>query len=269
MSELEAHGTVTRGTESVLIHHPVAEHPMPCRRQAPRDGPLALGVLGRNVPKKGLHHAIRALSTDAGGGWRLVIAGPACDEQYGRELRILAGSLGVEDRVRWTGYVEEKNEFFALCDVLAMPSDYEAFGMVAAEAMSRGLPVIVPRRSGVAELVDEFGAGFVMEQSDTASLAEALATLDRDRDAWQELGANGIRAVNAELTEAAFAGAMSGLYASVTGSSGGTAADLRDMNDIASTSPAGKYRYLSSKSVETSPITRKASSETVRPSKSA
>jgi glycosyltransferase involved in cell wall biosynthesis len=46
-----------------------------------------------------------------------------------------------------------KDDFFASIDVLAMPSQFESFGIVAVESMMRGVPVILSPTTGVAELV--------------------------------------------------------------------------------------------------------------------
>ena len=120
-------------------------------------------------------------------------------------LARLSRDSGVSDRVRWLGFVESVSDLFDRSDVLVMPSEYEGFGMVAAEAMAAGLPVIVPRLSGVAELVADFEAGLLIERPSESCLLEALTEFDRCRDEWPRLGRNGTRAVNELLT---FAGLL-------------------------------------------------------------
>jgi len=63
--------------------------------------------------------------------------------------------LGISDSVKFLGYVleEEQTKLYKLADVYVMPSTSEPFGITALEAMSSGVPVIISKTSGVAEIV--------------------------------------------------------------------------------------------------------------------
>ena len=87
--------------------------------------------------------------------------------------------------------------------------------MVAAEAMCYGVPVIVPRRSGVAEIVSEFEAGVVMPESSVEDLERALKTITGNPGQRREYGENGLLAANSRLTYEAYAASTSALYASL------------------------------------------------------
>ena len=63
-------------------------------------------------------------------------------------LRDLAVEEGVADRVVFAGYQYDVGHFYALMDVFALASAWEAFGLVNAEAMRCGLPVVATRRGG-------------------------------------------------------------------------------------------------------------------------
>jgi glycosyltransferase involved in cell wall biosynthesis len=217
MSELELRQTDAGPAQAVLIRHALADRPLrPRERPAPRPSEgMRIAFLGRNVPKKGIERLIRALADERAAAWRLQVAGPVGDARHARLLAELSRELGVSDRVSWLGFVESTSELFAASDVLAMPSDYEGFGMSAAEAMAAGLPVAVPRLSGIAELVAEFDAGRLIESPGEQGLVRALADLDANREDWGRLGDNGIRAVNARLSFAAFSEATGELYRSL------------------------------------------------------
>jgi glycosyltransferase involved in cell wall biosynthesis len=62
--------------------------------------------------------------------------------------------LGISQNVRFLGYVPEEDQerIYKIADVYVMPSTSEPFGITALEAMSSGVPVIVSRTSGVAEI---------------------------------------------------------------------------------------------------------------------
>jgi glycosyltransferase involved in cell wall biosynthesis len=216
MSRLEERDTDPGDRRTVLISHAVAEHSRPRDRSSEDGQALRVGFLGRNIPKKGIDRLIEAISLDPHGEWELFVAGPPGTDEFRSEQDALSRRLGVEGRVRWLGFVEDRARLFDRCDVLAMPSAYEAFGMVAAEAMSHGVPVIVPERSGVGEIVAEFEAGIVLEKGDPRELADVLARLRSDGKARQRMSDNGIRAVDQRLTYSAYAKATGELYESLS-----------------------------------------------------
>jgi glycosyltransferase involved in cell wall biosynthesis len=222
MSELEERDTFAADRTTVLISHAVCGEAVPPDRQgaagedsAGPERPLRIGFLGRNIPKKGIDRLIRSLGREPDREWQLLIAGPPGSPEFREEQDRLSDELGVGSRVSWLGFLDSRSSLFERCDVLAMPSAYEGFGMVSAEAMSHGVPVIVPRRSGVAEIVSDYGAGIVVEEPDTDHLFEALLKFDSDRSRWPEFSENGLRAVDERLTYAAYASGITRLYRSL------------------------------------------------------
>ncbi len=108
-----------------------------------RTGLQAL-FLSRIHPKKGLLNLVRAwkLAT-VPNGWRLVIAGP--DENgHQREVQALVAELGLSGQVDFPGAVDDKDKWqmYVDSDLFVLPSFNENFGIVIAEAMAAGLPVI-------------------------------------------------------------------------------------------------------------------------------
>lgn len=140
------------------------------------DSPLRVGFLGRLHPKKNLALLFEALAA-ADERIALLVAGDG-PAPYVEELRRHARDAGVARRVTWLGFVGavEKARFLSSIDVLAMPSQYESFGVAAVEAMSAGVPVIVTPTVGVADYVARYGAGSVVS-ADAAALAAALSRL--------------------------------------------------------------------------------------------
>ncbi|HTX76842.1 MAG TPA: glycosyltransferase [Terracidiphilus sp.] len=146
--------------------------------------------LGRIHPKKGTDVLIAAfaqtLAKDA--EWRLVIAGP---DQVGwkKELEARARKLGAAERITWTGTLKGKLKWgaFAASEVFVLPSHQENFGIVVAEAMACGLPVIVSNKVNLWREVVKGGAGFV----DKDTLEGTTASLAR----WSALSAGEIAAL--------------------------------------------------------------------------
>ena len=86
-------------------------------------------------------------------------------------------TLGLEERVRWTGYVsdEERVLFYNAADFFVYPSWYEGFGMPLLESMRSGCPVIASRVSAIPEVVGE--AGLLVDPSRPEELSQAILRL--------------------------------------------------------------------------------------------
>lgn len=216
MSHLEVRDTRYESVPYRLISHAVVEEEVsPKARGEREEGPLRIAFLGRNVAKKGIDRIIMAMAANREKGWQLHVAGPPGPEGFVEHCQSLSLELDVADDVHWLGFVDSRAELLDRCDVLAMPSAYEGFGMSAAEAMGHAVPVIVPKESGVAEIVSEFDSGLLLDEPTAEVLERALVEFDGDREKWPVYSRNGIRAVNERLTYGSYAAAMGELYASL------------------------------------------------------
>ena len=102
-----------------------------------------------------------------------------------------AGELGMADRLHWAGHLRDPAAAYSAADVLVHPTIYDTFGLVVAEAMGYGLPVIVSRAAGVSELIKHGESGWILETGSAAETATALAALARDSQVRQRLGEAG------------------------------------------------------------------------------
>ncbi|MDW8284323.1 MAG: glycosyltransferase family 4 protein [Myxococcales bacterium] len=114
-------------------------------------------------------------------------------------LRALAARLGVSERVRFLGRVTdaERANLLAGCDVFALPSSGEGFGIVYLEAMAHGKPCIAARAGGAPEVVLDGETGLVVP-AQTDALVEALRRL-MDPGLRARLGAAGRARVRAQF----------------------------------------------------------------------
>ena len=126
-------------------------------------------AVGRLVPEKGFHDLIEAfkrLSPDLSGDWRLVIAGDADHEdEYSRNLKVMASK---DQQVIMTGFIKGDvlRELYSNAGLFVLPSYHEGLPIVALEAMSYGLPVLVSAIPANMELVsaeDTFKPGDIAE----------------------------------------------------------------------------------------------------------
>ena len=163
----------------------------------PADEPLIL-FLSRLIPRKGADILIEAFARACPESGRLVIAGPEGESGYRAYLERRAREHGVESRVIFTGpvYDAEKNALLGDGDIFVLPSRYENFANVAAEAVASGVPVIVTNSCGIGSLVNG-QAGLVID-SDKEALTEAILNLIRDKALYERLK-EGCRRVSEKL----------------------------------------------------------------------
>jgi glycosyltransferase involved in cell wall biosynthesis len=159
--------------------------------------PLSLGprrpfivTAGRLVHQKGFDLLIEAFARSrAAAGLDLVILGEGPLEAA---LKAQAAALGVERRVRFPGFQDNPWAWFAGARLFVLPSRWEGFGNVVAEAMASGAPVLVTDCDfGPREQVDHGVNGWVTRSEDPVALAQALDTLLPDRALTAALAAAG------------------------------------------------------------------------------
>ena len=152
--------------------------------------------LGRQDSEKGIDLLLYAAAMLRRRGMKiqLAIAGPTLfGDTCARNLRTLARNLRIE--VLWGPMVsgETREHLYAASDVVVCPSIHrEPFGMVAAEAMAHGTPVIVSDQGGVAAAItdgDKRG-GLSFRAWDSGDLAEKLESLLTDENYRLSLGEN-------------------------------------------------------------------------------
>lgn len=160
----------------LTIYNGVDIPEVPCQ-----DGGYILS-LGRLVRLKGLDSLIKAMQHTK---CQLRICGEGPER---RNLERLSQRLGLTDRIDFMGWIneEEKHRMLCECRMFAIPSVHEAYGMVAAEAMSYGKPVIASNTGGLPEVVGN--AGILIPPQDEKALAEAVNALDSDAEKRLALG---------------------------------------------------------------------------------
>jgi glycosyltransferase involved in cell wall biosynthesis len=157
-------------------------------REIVRSNIVFLGRL--EMAQKGLDILVQAFAsivdtTNCG----LLIAGIGPDEA---KLREMARRLGVAERVVFAGHVSPAKRFdlLASAELVAMPSRYETYGLVAAEALAVGTPVVAFDIPCLRSIVAGAG-GVLVPPFDTEAYAAALADTLRDGDLRARLGSAG------------------------------------------------------------------------------
>jgi glycosyltransferase involved in cell wall biosynthesis len=157
-----------------VISEPIlAERPVAPRR--PRSSITRILFAGRLVAQKNVALALRALA-ELPSGFALTIVGDGPDR--GR-LERLAGRLGLQGRVTFTGHLPDIAPYLASCDILLLPSRFEGYPAVLIEALARGVPVVTtPSSPAMGEILFHPSFGRIAAP-DPIGIAAAITALQR------------------------------------------------------------------------------------------
>jgi glycosyltransferase involved in cell wall biosynthesis len=186
-------------------------------RSIPRDGEHYALFLSRIHPKKGLMNLVAAWSQVMPEGWRMVVAGP--DEGGHRaEVEAAVRKAGIEKSLRFIGPVAgaEKEKCYREADLFILPTFSENFGMVAAEALSYGVPVITTKGAPWQGLMDN-RCGWWVDIGVAplaAAIREAVEMTDAER---RDMGKRGRRFVAVQYSWSRIAEDMLAAYQWVLG----------------------------------------------------
>jgi len=175
--------------------------------------PSRILYLGRLNWKKGVDRLLSALA------WidqaELLIVGPD-EDGWRKRLEKQAHTLGVAQRVTFMEPVSGREKWRLLDEatVLVLPSRSENFGIVVIEALARGLPVVVSRDVGVADVVAEHEAGLITD-AEPQMLAEAIKKLLDSAELRIAMGERGHRLVCDQFTWDSIANDMERVYETI------------------------------------------------------
>ena len=160
---------------------PLAARPV---KAAPQ-GVVTLGVLGRHHVNKGFDVMLRAFALLRQRGLELKLRIGGDGPERGA-LKRLAGELVVADRVEFTGWVDAPADFLHGLDLFALPSRVEPFGLVVAESMAAGVPIVATDIDGPKEILRDGQLGSLCAPDDPGALADAIAAALADWPATLE-----------------------------------------------------------------------------------
>src|SRR5205807_392412 len=121
--------------------------------------------------------------------------------------RKLAEELGVERHLYFAGLVPDTQipAYYEACEIFAMPSVAEGFGLVYLEAMYHAKPCVAGNQDAACEVVADGETGLLVQPGDANALASALVKLLHDRDWASRLGQHGRMRLDRQFTYDHFA----------------------------------------------------------------
>jgi glycosyltransferase involved in cell wall biosynthesis len=138
---------------------------------------VVLGFLGQLIPQKGTIELIEAVAELQGSRkWQLAIAGrdPNPGKPYERRCRARVQALGLAERVRFLGFLDDVSTLYKAIDVAVVPSLEEPLGRVPLEAGAYGKPSIAFATGGLPEIVRDGETGWLAPRGDITRLRETL-----------------------------------------------------------------------------------------------
>lgn len=162
--------------------------------------------LSNLLPQKGFVDVLGAVPNvlARAPGVRFVFAGdPWYDEATGRRVKDFVADTGISKVVAFVGVVDSRarHELLAEADVLVFPPrGEEGQGIVAVEAMSAGLPVVVTASGGLAETVRDGVEGLVVPKGCPQAIADSVVRLLGDESLRARLGSAGRARYESEYT---------------------------------------------------------------------
>ncbi len=179
----------------------------------PHEG-VVLVAVGRLNAQKGFDVLLQALQhLQHPEGVRLVVVGGG--EEHEALTRQSRG-LGLDDRVRITGWTDQVRDFLSRGDIFVLPSRSEGFPLAIVEAMLAGLPVVASGVGGVPEAVRDGETGLLVPKEDPERLSAALQRLIDDPELRVSMGRRG-RRVATSFTDERMAGRYLELWPQLAG----------------------------------------------------
>lgn len=149
---------------------------------------FVFGSIGSLIPRKSNHHTLEALAwfhrQHPQAKWAFMLVGEGPER---KNLQAQAASLGIADRVIFTGFRNNPFDYLAAFDTFILASSSEGLPRVVLEAMLLGIPVIGSDVTGTAELIRHQHTGLLIPWGESRKLGEALSLIWQDAGLRQQL----------------------------------------------------------------------------------
>jgi len=136
---------------------------------------LIIGCIARHVEQKSLDIVIKSFSMFAKKNSeinsKLIMIGKG---HLQNELRYLAKSLNISNKVIWIRSANNINLYFNIFDMLCLSSKYEGFGLVLLESLASGVPVLATRSGAIPEIIENKKNGYLVQHGDIKNFSKRI-----------------------------------------------------------------------------------------------
>lgn len=140
-------------------------------RNYTKDTPLRIGFVGRIHPAKGLHLLLDWVSTIKNDvPFTLIVKGSFSEDapHYEQEIHQQVRTLGLEDKVRFTGFISDPSQIYSDIDLVVVPSKTpDPLPRSVMESMAHGIPVLGYPAGGITEMIHDYKTGFLVKDNET------------------------------------------------------------------------------------------------------
>ncbi len=151
--------------------------------------------VGTIEKRKALNTIIEALHGLKDIDYRLSVIGNPVDNAYYKDILSTIDNYGINDKITFLKNIsyQDLTEFYRESDILLFPSTAEGYGMVIAEAMINGLPVIASKIPTSEELISDGENGLLFETNNISQLQSCIKKLVEDNALLNKISENSIK----------------------------------------------------------------------------
>jgi glycosyltransferase involved in cell wall biosynthesis len=210
---------VYNSVEEPNIDREAAKKKLAVEFEFPPEIPV-VGMLGQIIHRKGIDHFLKAMAKvilvipDL----KIFIVGSDTSdhEKYSDQMKRLAEDIAIGDRIIWTGFRKDSQNLMAGMDILCVPSRSEGFGLVAAESMAVGTPVIASEVEGLAEIIENGVDGILVPLKNLErKLADKIIYLLQDPEIVRFLSMSGREKIKRKFSIPTHIRRIEGIYNSI------------------------------------------------------
>ncbi|WP_200977039.1 glycosyltransferase family 4 protein [Echinicola sp. 20G] len=177
------------------------------------DEDILVGFVGRLFnDHKRVTDLIEAVSYINSDQLKLIIVGVGKDEH---KIKQKVEEFNIKHKIIFTGYQFDTSKFYHLMDIACFPSSREGFGLVAAEAMMHGLPVIATNVGGLQNVVVDQKTGFLVPPYNPRAIAEKLQQLISQPALRKQMGQAGYERAQKHYSAERYVKEVEDLYLSL------------------------------------------------------
>ena len=156
---------ITRMHNAIPADTKAKEGPANITRSRKEKGDVIIGIIGRLSPEKDVPSFLKAagLVAEKFNQAKFLVVGEGPERE---RLQQMAREMGLDGKVRFTGFVEDMNSIYSSIDFLVISSLTEGIPLVVLEAMHQGIPVVSTRVGGIPEVIENGINGILVEPGD-------------------------------------------------------------------------------------------------------